>query len=221
MVKRTISKFYYLTFSIFLILFLTTFWSTLKPYYYFQYEHNAIMQVTGLDAEGIDIAIDRLTGYLSEKYPELNAQVNIHGQSRLLFNEREILHMKDVRYLISMTRKICGAYGISLILYYLLLKKKDVRREFLRKLGRGAFLGVLVVIGLSVGAILVDFTNLFIKFHEIFFTNDLWLLDPRTDVLIQMLPEVFFRDIVLAIFANALVISGVFNILGVKKWSKS
>lgn len=221
MVKKTISKFYYFTFSIFLILFLTTFWATLKPYYYFQYDKNDIMNVTGLNEEGIDIAIDRLTGYLSEKYSELNAQVKIHGQERMLFNEREILHMQDVRYLIALSRQICGVYGITFLLYYLFLKKQDLRNEFLRKLGRSSFLGVLIVVGLSLGVVLVDFRNIFIKFHEIFFTNDLWLLDPETDVLIQMLPEVFFRDIVLAIFVNALLVSIIFNLLGVKKWSKS
>lgn len=54
----------------------------------------------------------------------------------------------------------------------------------------------LVTIALA-GAILlmtlVDFSSAFEKFHKIFFTNDLWILDPRTDVLIQMLPQIFFE----------------------------
>ena len=41
-----------------------------------------------------------------------------------------------------------------------------------------------------------DFNKYFTLFHEVFFTNDLWLLDPRTDLLIRMLPEGFFFDMV-------------------------
>lgn len=50
-----------------------------------------------------------------------------------------------------------------------------------------------------VGMAMTDFNKYFIKFHEIFFTNDLWLLNPLTDRMIMLLPEVFFRDIVLVI----------------------
>ena len=43
----------------------------------------------------------------------------------------------------------------------------------------------------SLGAALV--------FHEIFFTNDLWLFDPAEDYMIRMLPEGFFYDMALRI----------------------
>jgi integral membrane protein (TIGR01906 family) len=39
-----------------------------------------------------------------------------------------------------------------------------------------------------------DFTAAFIRFHEIFFTNDLWLFDPAEDYMIRMLPEGLFSD---------------------------
>ena len=38
-----------------------------------------------------------------------------------------------------------------------------------------------------------------IKFHHIFFDNDLWLLDPYKDDMINMLPEGFFFDTVVRI----------------------
>jgi len=31
-------------------------------------------------------------------------------------------------------------------------------------------------------------------FHQIFFDNDLWILDARTDLLINIVPEPFFMD---------------------------
>ena len=31
-------------------------------------------------------------------------------------------------------------------------------------------------------------------FHHIFFNNDLWMLNPDTDLLINIVPEPFFMD---------------------------
>ena len=49
------------------------------------------------------------------------------------------------------------------------------------------------------GALIVDFNTAFTVFHEIFFTNDLWLFDPAEDYMIRMLPEVIFDDMALRI----------------------
>ena len=58
-------------------------------------------------------------------------------------------------------------------------------------LGSVVFLSILLILGLIIST---DFTRYFILFHEIFFTNDLWMLDPTTDRLINMVPEGFFID---------------------------
>jgi integral membrane protein (TIGR01906 family) len=61
------------------------------------------------------------------------------------------------------------------------------------------FLGILVA-GMLLLMINVDFTKYFTAFHELFFNNDLWLLDPKTDLLIVILQEQFFIDIAVRIF---------------------
>jgi len=38
----------------------------------------------------------------------------------------------------------------------------------------------------------VDFDRVFILFHKVFFNNDLWLFDPKTDPIINLMPESFF-----------------------------
>lgn len=53
-------------------------------------------------------------------------------------------------------------------------------------------------------------------FHHIFFNNDLWLLDPATDLLINIVPEPFFVDTASYI---ALVFGiSVAVIFGVSRW---
>jgi integral membrane protein (TIGR01906 family) len=49
----------------------------------------------------------------------------------------------------------------------------------------------VVLVGLGA---LAGFDRLFLAFHEVSFSNDLWQLNPRTDYLIAMFPEGFFFD---------------------------
>ena len=42
--------------------------------------------------------------------------------------------------------------------------------------------------------VVTHFDTAFIRFHEIFFDNDLWMLDPAESLMINMLPEEFFYD---------------------------
>jgi integral membrane protein (TIGR01906 family) len=58
----------------------------------------------------------------------------------------------------------------------------------------GIFANHLLLILLGI-LVVTDFTRYFTIFHEIFFNNDLWILNPNTDLLIQMLPEPFFVNI--------------------------
>ena len=64
------------------------------------------------------------------------------------------------------------------------------------------FAAFAIVLGIAMA---VDFNRAFILFHHLLFTNDLWLLNPMTDVLIQMFPEVFFSDMATAILVWACI----------------
>ncbi|MDU3398484.1 MAG: DUF1461 domain-containing protein, partial [Clostridiales bacterium] len=57
--------------------------------------------------------------------------------------------------------------------------------------GTGLFFGAVTVLALVISA---NFTKYFVLFHHIFFTNDLWILNPDTDMLINIVPEGFFMD---------------------------
>ena len=78
------------------------------------------------------------------------------------------------------------------------------------------FLGILAFLGI---AFTLDFTKCFTIFHEIFFTNDLWLFDPRYDYMIRMLPEGFFADMVLRILKFFLAFLAV-TFAGMQVWKK-
>ena len=72
-----------------------------------------------------------------------------------------------------------------------------LRREAVALAVRLLSYGGLVTLGLAalvgIGS-LVGFDRLFLAFHIVSFSNDLWQLDPRRHMLLAMFPEGFFFD---------------------------
>ena len=64
--------------------------------------------------------------------------------------------------------------------------------------GAALFLGLAGLLALICA---LDFNRAFIAFHHLFFTNDLWLLDPRTDLLIRICPQSMFMGMAVRIGA--------------------
>ena len=116
-----------------------------------------------------------------------------NGESRVAFNEKENLHMEDVRGLIRLLSAIrlgTGAVFLGLAAFLYLKRGRNGRALF-----KGAALGA--GLWLMLGAVLTalalsGFDRFFIGFHKLFFRNDLWLLNPQTDLLIALMPTPFF-----------------------------
>lgn len=113
-----------------------------------------------------------------------------------LYNQREIIHMRDVKALVQgvyMVHAMAGAYmAVFAAVGFVLM-----RRKFWLTLGRYVSMGGILTLGLvaAVGLVaLVGFDRLFLAFHLISFSNDFWMLDPRRDYLIAMFPQGFFFD---------------------------
>lgn len=155
-------------------------------YYMESFKENNIEEVTGKTNEELKDISKSLINYLKG-----------NGDKALIedyFNDKEVKHMEDVRALYELARTIklfASLFAIIIILYYLSLTESKIMGKWLLI---GLFINYIFLLILGLLA-LVDFSKYFTVFHEIFFTNDLWLLDPKTDLLIQMLPEVFFVNI--------------------------
>jgi integral membrane protein (TIGR01906 family) len=54
----------------------------------------------------------------------------------------------------------------------------------------------LGLIGIAAALGASGFDASWTRFHELLFSNDFWLLNPRTDHLIQMFPPAFWQNIV-------------------------
>ena len=109
-----------------------------------------------------------------------------------VFQEHEAAHMADCRGLIRLDTALCAGCGIAALLLTAagMIRRKG-RREFLR----GVLRGMIGTAGLAVILIiwaLADFNGLFVTFHKVAFRNDGWLLNPKTDLLIRLMPTAFF-----------------------------
>lgn len=159
--------------------------------------HSLQMRAGILDSAGISeedlIAVDHaLADYLSGCIPHLNVSAEVFGRAQPAFNLKEQLHMEDCQRLFSLLRtvmRISAVLGAALGLFGLCLlrDRRSIRRAvWLSPLAIAIPLGALAVWAL------IDFDSAFQFFHKILFTNDLWLLDPTTDLLIRICPASMF-----------------------------
>lgn len=165
------------------------------------YLENDVLLRTSMDQENLEKVTDGLIAYMTDDAETLDMTAVIKGEEREVFNKREKDHMVDVKNLFLMNESIRGVlFGTVLFLFGIAIWRGQY--GFLYKVGlRQALVSLLLAGGLLLIS-MTDFTSAFIKFHQIFFTNDLWILDPRTDTLIQMLPEPFFRSMAMRMFGT-------------------
>ena len=214
---------------------------------YFEQEYekyhvlDSLPEMTMSEEDGLMAVTHHMMKYLrgDSDAPTLQIEVQMGGEQRGFFTEREILHMEDVRNLFVGAQRLRAAAlfsALALLLFLYLLCRKD-RKNFMKVkaraetgyaagsvsfnsaqhlfgrsvakgllIGTGIFLVFCVLLGAAVAS---DFTNAFITFHHIFFNNDLWILDPSVDMLVNIVPEGFFFDTasrILILFSASLIV---------------
>lgn len=150
-----------------------------------------------LNKEEVDKNIPNLIGYL-------NDGSTLNG----FFNERETLHLTDVRNII---QKVLLIFNVSLALVILSVFYLAYLKEY-RNIGKGLLYGSLLtmaILAIFLLSSVLNFNALFTRFHLAFFENDLWLLDPNKDNLIVMFPTGFFIDITNRIIIHSFLLSAV------------
>lgn len=184
-----------------------------KEFYKVEYSKLNVYSTIGISIDDLDKVTNKLLGYIKNEYKDIKIVASINGNDREVFNEKETLHMVDVKNLYLSTiniRNLSVIVIIVLSLVYLIINKSINFKEFFISF-KSAFISILlVVLSLGVYAYL-DFYNFWMQFHYIFFTNDLFLLDPNLDILIMMVPQQFFMDLIFKIaFYFVLSISSIF-----------
>tara|TARA_B100000745_G_scaffold300000_1_gene252357 strand:+ start:1942 stop:2529 length:588 start_codon:yes stop_codon:yes gene_type:complete len=175
-----------------------------------------IEKYTGIEFEQLQAAGQQIRDYFNNDLEQITINISLHGDNiPNLFNEREILHMYDVKNLVKMVYMVQLYSAIFLLAgcVFMLFNSFTNRRILaLKYIGRGGVLTFSLVIAVSILAI-IGFDRLFLFFHLVSFSNDLWVLDPRHDYLIAMFPQGFFFDCTVVIAFLTLVEGGILSLI--------
>ena len=153
-----------------------------------------------------------LTDYLKGKADTAQIELIKNGQKATAFSAKELMHLEDIKGLISFTGTL--RYTALIFIFFAMMSFFIIRKkapEFLKliKPQRTMSITLYSFFAVSIALLvwgLVDFNSLFYTFHMIAFKNDLWLLDPRQDLLLQLMPSDFFLSYGQDLIKNSMVI---------------
>ena len=189
-----------------------------RSFYDKQYTANDTAAYIGIAHDDLMEVTDNLLSYMVKQREDLFMHYEVNGKLREIFDYREKLHMVDVVNLymgvIYIAIGITAAVGAGL--FYLI--KKDgwsVARKTLDKKYLWSAIGLAAVASAFGIAIVTNFDAFWRKFHYVFFTNDLWMLDPNISIMINMFPLEFFyamcETILIVFVVGCLLIKLVFT----------
>jgi integral membrane protein (TIGR01906 family) len=162
-----------------------------------------ISAATGISNEQLNGVAQRMVDFFSGRLLSPQMTVQVKGLDRQLYSEKELVHMDDVRSIISVFKTLQTVAILSFLAAGAAVFAVLGMRRLLRGIQAGA-IATLSVMGLLVAWALIDFNSLFYLFHIVSFSNDLWLLDPSKDYLIMMFTESFFYDAAIMVIATVM-----------------
>ncbi len=169
--------------------------------YEYSFDRYDAVARSGVDRVQLDRAARAIASYFRNDESQLAIRVTIDDREQPLFNPREVLHMRDVKRLFQRVFSLHEIAFVYIVGYvaavFLWSRERSMRRLAQQCVAAGA-----VTVGVMAGgaaAVTVGFDDLFRSFHLLSFANDFWLLNPRTDHLIQMFPRGFWFDVTLAV----------------------
>lgn len=173
----------------------------LRPLYYLNISWLDIPESSGLNAVVIKENYNALIDYCSPffkgdlVFPSLRA------------SESGLSHFAEVKDIFNLIY-IVGAVCLVLTVVSFIIKRKLGEYKYLRTCAI-----ITVVLPAVVGIFsVISFDTLFILFHKIVFDNDDWLFNPKTDPIIDLLPETYFMECAL-IIAGVMLIGAVIAFL--------
>lgn len=181
-------------------------------FYEKEYSKYAVTVFTGVPMpELMNITKDMMAYLKDEKQSLSDIRATVRSiPNTPFFNEKEATHMKDVKGIFIsaiLLRRLLVAVSIICIILIRLFKGR-----LHRFISNVLIFGTLTTLSVTCSIAFIiasDFEKYFIAFHHIFFDNNLWMLNPTTDNLINLVPEGFFVDMserILTIFLSFIAV---------------
>lgn len=162
-------------------------------YFQKEYQKYDVLKNINMNEKDLLYVTEEMMSYLRGNRNDLHIKTTIDDTEQEFFNRKEIAHMEDVKILFLkgiLIRKIGVMICIVAMIFLIFQNKKQFLLLSLKK----GMISFIIIIAILSAIISTNFTKYFIIFHKIFFSNNLWILNPNTDRLINIVPEPFFID---------------------------
>ncbi len=185
-----------------------------KTFFMQQMQANDVVENTGIYPDDMKLVVDEILSFLKGDRADFDIQARLTQKNPKqelayvsIFNQKEITHMVDVRDLFQFFLALRDiALAAALILFVVLLEQDPAAIIKSLFYGSAIYLGIFIIIG---GCFIFNFDASFTLFHKLFFSNNLWLMDPATDRIIWIVPEPFFFNLISRMVIYTLVPLGV------------
>ena len=147
-----------------------------------------------------------------------DTEATIDGVTSPFFTDREKAHLADCRELFQkgIRARVIACLILAAFAIYIYVHNGKQRASVLLAKGYLRSLGFVVVLAAIIAVLcVIDFTHVFTVFHHIFFDNDLWILYPDKDNLINIMQEDVFSDAAMWIAGIWLAADAVFAAISV------
>ena len=124
-------------------------------------------------------------------------EATIDGVTAPFFTDREKAHLADCRVLFGkgVKARVIACLLLAAFVIYIYIHNGKQKTSVLLAKGYLRSLGFVAVLSAVIAVLcVIDFTQVFTVFHHIFFDNDLWILYPDKDNLINIMQEDVFSD---------------------------
>ena len=172
-----------------------------RSFFRWQYSLNHTAESIGISEDGLMNATNALLDYMQDKRDDIKVIEVVNGSEREIFDERETLHMVDVKnlYLNAMNTRTVLLVGSIVILTLLAFTHRNQSYTILSNAYRNGLVFLSSLIFFIAIYAIVDFNGFWMNFHYVFFDNDLFLLDPNISIMINMFPSNFCFAVVFGI----------------------
>lgn len=187
-------------FCVSLLIFSTKITIMFKPIYYVDIKALNLSSKTFLSENEIKSVYDYLINFLT------SSDISTFSIPYLHSSNNGIVHFYEVK---SLLKGLDYLFYLSVTLCYIavIFNLIKIHSLFFKEM----FLIFGTIISYLIISFSINFDSAFTVFHEMVFKNDYWLLDPKTDPVINILPEMFFLHcaifmLIILIASSSLVI---------------
>ena len=198
-------------------------------FYRWQYRVNNTYEQVQMERTDLHAVTRHMIRFLQGQESNLQIEVMVDGQLRYFFSELEIRHMEDVSTLFRAAHISAYVFtslfvvSLGIIIIWGRRRIKYLFRSW--QIASATILSLILLLGVIIA---INWYRAWDIFHHIFFRNDYWILDPSTDLLINIVPYNFFITVsimvgsVFVFFLTAMLTGSTIALFSMKKhWRRT